>query len=1113
MVSGPKRFLCSPVALLIGLTALLSLNAPARAQVSARTEKIVLPTYEVGPAEPNPMFYGGRTYQGAQGRIYPYPFLDRLTNTRHDKAYTALYLENEYLRLCILPEIGGRIFEALDKTNGYDVIYRQHVVKPALIGMLGAWISGGVEWNIPHHHRATTFMPVDWVLAENPDGSRTAWVGEIELRHRMKWIVGVTLFPGRSLIEVTIRVFNRTPLPQSILAWANVAAHANESYQILFPPSTEFATFHAKNQFSRWPLSREFYNRVDYRNGVDVSWWKNHPAPTSFFAWNAKEDFFGGYDHGREAGIAFIADHGLAPGKKLWTWGTGSEGTIWEKILTETDGPYLELMVGAFSDNQPDYSWIRPGETREVKEFWYPIRLLKGLKKANRDAACNLETAGEGRVRLALNTTAEFRNAAARLVSGDKVLFEELIDIGPAKPYAKDVAFGPGVCENDLRLSLRADDGRELISYRPTRSAESSMPAPVTPPPAPGELATVEDLLLTGLRLEQLYNPAHDPLAYYQEALRRDPGETRALTALAVHDLKRGLYSEGEDKLRRALDRLAAGYIHPKNGEVFYYLGFALRGQGRDREAEDAFREAAWDEAWRSAASLSLAEIAMGREETATALETIETALAGHSLDTRAWAVKAAALRRRGRPEDAVRAASRAVSLDPLDFRAANEIFLASKAAGRAAEADAALESLSRLMRDSDPNYLELAGDYASCGLWGEAADILLRRAQGRTQSSFPLIHYHLAYYLDRSGRGDEALRRARRAAACPPDYCFPFAIESAAILRWAREVDPGDGRASYYLGNLLYDLQPSTAVREWERARALEPGLSIIHRNLGLAYARLEGDIPKAVASLEKALACNPRDPRLYYELDLLYEEADASPGKRLELLLKNHDIVSLRDDALTREIGLLIDAGRYDRALALLKDRRFHVWEGGGEIHSFYIRAHLLRGREFLKRGDGARALRDFEAALGYPENLEVGVPYRGAGSPSIFYSIGTAREALGDKTGAAASFGKAASRPPSFSEEEYYRGLSLRRLGKEAEASAAFEGLDIEAERRLGEGRSARAERAGSLYVSGLARLGKGEKPAAAARFKEALALRPHHAGAQRMLAELKQFRQAG
>ena len=284
---------------------------------------------------------------------------DNLTTEKADKSYQMVYLENEYLKVGILPESGGKIFEAVDKTNGYNFFYRQHVIKPALISLLGAWISGGVEWDVPHHHRATSFLPVQYTIEESADGSKTVWVGELELRDRMRWAVGITLHPGKSYLEASFRVINRTPVPTSMLCFSNVAVHVNEDYQIIFPPSTQWGTGHGKRDFTTWPIS----------NGVDLSWYKNIPGSRSVFAWNYRDDFSAGYDHGKQAGTMSIADHTVVPGKKFFTWGDSPNGHLQDTLLTDSDGPYIELMVGAYSDNQPDYSWMTPHETRR----WTPI--------------------------------------------------------------------------------------------------------------------------------------------------------------------------------------------------------------------------------------------------------------------------------------------------------------------------------------------------------------------------------------------------------------------------------------------------------------------------------------------------------------------------------------------------------------------------------------------------------------------------------------------------------------------------------------------------------------------------------------------------------------------
>jgi hypothetical protein len=436
--------------------------APVRAWEAPMT----IPTYPVGPAEPNPMFYAGRGYQGAQGPVYPYPLLDQLGDAREERTYRALWLENEYVKLSVLPQIGGRLFSAEDKTNGYPFFYRQRVIKPALIGMAGAWISGGVEWNVMHHHRVTTFMPVQSAIAENADGSRTVWVGETEWRHRMRWVVGLTLRPGSSVVETSVRMVNRTPLPHSVLYFANPAVHANEDYEVLFPPDVAWATFHAKVDFASWPLARRPFMGIPYAPGTHLGLWKNHPKPVSFFVYHSDLDFLGGYDHGRKAGVAHVADRHTAPGKKFWTWGNGPDGRMWDRILTDEDGPYIELMAGGFSDNQPDYSWIEPGEETAVLQRWFPIRELAGLDAASPGGALALRVA-DGRARLAVNTTSLREGARVRLSAGERVLLDETARIAPDAPLVREVALPPGVADASLRLAVSAADGRELLSYAP----------------------------------------------------------------------------------------------------------------------------------------------------------------------------------------------------------------------------------------------------------------------------------------------------------------------------------------------------------------------------------------------------------------------------------------------------------------------------------------------------------------------------------------------------------------------------------------------------------------------------------------------------------------------
>jgi len=1101
-------------------------------------EPLTLPTYRLDAPDLNPMFYTHESYQGAEKRIYPYPVQDKVTDIRDQKTYKALYLENDYIRLSVLPQIGGRLFSAVDKTNNYEIFYHQHVIKPALIGMLGAWISGGIEWCVFHHHRNTTYMPVDYTLTENPDGSKTIWFGEFERRHRMKWIIGITLYPGKSYIEAKVLLFNRTAFPHSILYWANVAVHVNDEYQIIFPPSVQVATYHSKNDFVHWPISSEVYRGVDYK-GADLSWWKNHPEPVSFFAWDLKEDFFGGYDHGKQAGVVHVGNHHIVCGAKLWEWNPGPFGRMWDKILTDTDGPYAELMAGAYSDNQPDYSWIKPYEVKTFKQYWYPVRGIGGFKNANLNAAVNLELNSDSIAKIGFCTTSRYSDAKVLLKTGDKSILEQQIDIAPDKPFTKEVAVPVGTKETDLKVSLLSSSNETLIAYQPIeRKYNPELPQVVKPPPAPKNIESVEELYLTGLRLEQIHNPRVDPYAYYEEALRRDPGDSRTNTILGINYNKRAMFEQAELKLRKAIERISAEYTRPGNTEAYYHLGLALKAQGKFDEAYQVFYRATWDYAFHSAACYQLAELSCRKQDFACALEQIDRSLSTNALNTKALSVKAAVLRKLRKPEQAKQIASDVIAADPLDFLAINELYLAESALGSKTSAEKILADLATKMRAEVESYLELAVDYGNCGLWDEAIEVLLRPVKDKANfaGTYPMVYYYLGYFyrqtcprmfLSREGNAAEASSQSPSdkyfslAAKMPSDYCFPFRPESIEVLNSAIKHNPFDALAYYYLGNLYYDLQPDRAMSLWEKSRAIDDSFAVVHRNLGWAYYRTKADVPQAVASYEKAVTCNSKDPRFYVELDYLYEIGNVSGQKRLALLEENHQTVVKRNDSFLREIMVLVLAARYDEALDFLANNHFHVREGGGEIHDVYVDGHLLRGLQYFESKKFNEALKNFLAASEYPENLSVGRPKNDRRAPQVAYYIGTAYEALGDAQKAAEFYQKAADQKGTsgWPEIRFYQGLSSRELGQKDAANKIFEELissgrqklsqkaEIDFFAKFGEQQTEDARKADAHYALGLGYLGKGFLDKARDEFQQAVKLNVSHVWAKAWLAELK------
>jgi tetratricopeptide (TPR) repeat protein len=1138
------RWILKPLTLAAGAALLMS-SSPLRAaasSVTVREENTVIPTYLAGAPEPNPMFYFGQSSQGAQAPSYPYPMHDVLTGVKADKTYKMVYLENEYLRIGILPEIGGRVLEGLDKTDNYNFVYRQHVIKPVLISILGAWISGGVEWNIPHHHRATTFEPVQYMVEDNADGSKTVWVGELELRQRMRWAVGYTLRPGKSYLEAKLRILNREPEANTMLCFANVAVHVNDNYQIIFPPSTQFGTGHSKTAFQRWPIDD---------SGVDISWYKNHPSSGSVFAWNYQDDFFAGYDHGKEAGVMSIADHNVVPGKKFFTWGT--RDTSWRDSLTDSDGPYIELMAGAYSDNQPDYSWLQPYEVRSFSMNWYPFRGIGGVKQANLEAAVNLDVTNNTAT-VGFCTTSAYPAAKMTLKAGQKVLLEETAAINPGKPYLKQVPVPAGADPHDLVASI-SSGGRQLVSYSPIRLEPLPMPKPVTSPAAPAEIATTEELYLIGLRAWQFHSPNVDPNPYWEEALRRDPGDTRVNTTLGMIAFRQARYEDAEKSLRKALERLTDQYTSPKDVEAEYYLGVTLKAEGRTDEACAHLFKATWGEAWKAPAYYALAEITTGRGNMPAALELTERSISANAPNIRAQNLKAALMRHLGRPNDALQALAAAHDSDPLDVRSMAERWLASKSA-------AAAKTLASTMNDNPATAEETAAEYFDSGLWQDGTDVLLQMTAAAPNKSKinPMVYYYLEYFADKMGQAQKAAEFGRLAMTMPPDYVFPFETEAVEVLGQAMKANPRDARAPYYLGNLLYDWQPGQATRLWEASVALDPSFSIVHRNLAVAYSHNKSgkDLDKAIAELEKAVLCQPTYAAHFKELADLYEQTGTPMEKRLLVIEKSPAVVAQRDDAQYRAIAIKVAVGKYDDAIQMMTGRHFAVSEGANlDVGQHWTEAHILRARQLITDKRFPEAIADLQAAVLLPTNFPGGGgPGGAARRVEIAYWTGIACDGMGDSAKAAASWTNGTAPAPAdggrrgggargaggrggggrggrggggggggATAESYYQALCYQKLGDTERAKTMFQSLVDSGQTQLdqpqtapaagrGEDRGGRggptqppgARSASAHYTLGLGYLGLNDLEKAKAEFSQAVALDPDLVGARTALAAI-------
>jgi tetratricopeptide (TPR) repeat protein len=1040
--------------------------------VRVSVETITLPTYLPEPPDRNPMFLEKRVYQGSSGRVYPLPFTDRIAEKPTPRKWKAIWIENEYLRAMVLPEIGGRIHILQDKTNGHDLIYRQEVIKPALVGLAGPWISGGIEFNWPQHHRPATFLPTETHIEEGEDGSITVWCGDHDPMARMKAMHGVCLRPGVARLELRVRAYNRTTLPQTFLWWANVATRVHESYQSFFPPDVYYIADHAKRATSRYPLCEGHYYGLDYggraRSGVpaseappqfvppasggqaavkyaanDLSFYANIPVPTSYMCMGSQEDFFGGYDHRAQTGLIHLANHHISPGKKQWTWGNHPFGYAWDRNLTEKDAngeyaPYIELMAGVYTDNQPDFSFIQPGETKTWTQYWAPLTKIGPAQHANTEAALSLATSDK-EVRLGVMVFAAHTGAAITVTAKGKALAKFTRNLSPGSPLLKNLVLPARATITDLRVVVRTAEGRELISYQPKPRIEAEVPPAATEPAAPADMASNDELYLTGLHLAQYRHATRNADAYWREAIRRDAGDSRCHTALAGWHLRRGEFALAETHARPAIARLTHRNLNPADGEAFYLLGLILAHQSRHDDAYALFYKATWNQAWAGASFHALAEIDCRRSDWSAALDHLDRALRLDTENLRARALRVMVLRRLGRSAEADVLLSETLALDPLDGWSRH-------LAGLAGLGDA-------------QSRLDLAHDLARAGFFGEAVEILevSPEATGdlpdQSLGAAPLVAYTHGWLHQQAGDKATALTSFRRAAALPADYCFPARIEEIAVLEASMASNPRDARAPYYLGNLLYDRRRHVeAIRLWERAAKLDPAFPTAWRNLGIGYFNIAKAPGKARTAYDRAFRCAPKDARLLFERDQLWKRLGEAPAKRLRLLEKRPDLIAQRDDLSVELCALYNQTGQPAKAQAILGGRHFQPWEGGeGQAMGQHVRSHLLLGREALAHHDFPCALNHFEQALASPENLGE-AKHLLANQSDILFWLGEARAAAGDRTGARAAWTAAASTKGdfqdmsvrAFSEMTYFSALAWERLGKMEKATRLLNDL---------------------------------------------------------------------
>ena len=1018
--------------------------------VDVTQQNVIIPTYGVGIPEKNPIFSENRVYQGSSGVVYPYPVIEKILDEKRDKMYSAIYIENRYLKIMILPELGGRVQMAYDKVKQRHFVYYNQVIKPALVGLTGPWISGGIEFNWPQHHRPSTFEPVDFTIEEHNDGSKTVWVNEVERMFRTKGMAGFRLYPDKAYLEINVKLYNRTPFPQTFLWWANPAVKVNDHYQTVFPPDVNAVFDHGKRDVSEFPIAKGTYYKVDYSTGVDISRYKNIPVPTSYMAIRSKYDFMGGYEHDTKGGLLHIANHHVSPGKKQWTWGNGEFGYAWDQNLTDEDGPYVELMTGVFTDNQPDFSWIQPNEERTFTQYFMPYSELGVVKNATKEALVNLDINGN-EVSIKFYTTAHYTNVLAALRHDGKEIWSEKISVSPEIPFSKTILHPAKIQQEKVDVTLYEANGKILVQYKPEIETEKKIPQPAKAAKEPAEIDSVEQLFLTGLHIEQYRHATYNPADYYQEALRRDPADSRSNNALGRLYLKRGKFSIAESFFRTAINTLIERNHNPYDGEPYYNLGITLLMQERYEDAYESFFKAAWNAPWQDASYLNLSRIEIRLGNFEEALELINQSLSRNHASQTARHLKVVILRKLNKTDESLNLIEQSLAFDRFNLGCLFEEHLMLKDSANNKKSLATLKTLSR---GYIHNFIEYAFDYAHAGLYSEAIDLLsMSIVQGN--EIYPMIHYYLGYFASRQHDIPEAVSFFRKAEKDSPDYCFPNRIEDVGVLECAMSLNSSDTKAPYYLGNYWYaNRQYVEAIDCWEKSAKGNDQFPTAHRNLALAYHNKLGDFNKARRSLEKAFSLNTNDARVLMELDQLYKKLNQPHKERLDLLEKYLGQTEERDDLYLERVTLYNHLRDHEKARELITARKFHPWEGGeGKVVGQYLIGYVELAKNAIADSMFDEALNLLTEAEHYPPSLGEGKLY-GAQENDIHYLKGCAYEGLGQLEDAEAYFKKATiglSEPTQaiyYNDQQpdkiFYQGLAWKKLGHVTNAEKIFKRL---------------------------------------------------------------------
>jgi tetratricopeptide (TPR) repeat protein len=929
--------------LLLNVVFVLACAIPASAQVRVWEGTLTLPVYEEGNPDPNPPF----DQQATTRFNYPYTLRNELTGERRTHDLRAVYLENEYLKCSVLPDIGGHVYTCLDKISGQPMFYANSSLKKADIGYRGAWAAFGVEFNFPVSHNWMSMSPVDFSYAKHNDGSASITVGNIDRVYGMEWSVELVLRPGSTVLEQHVRLSNRNDVRQRFYWWSNAGVRVWDDSVIQYP--MRYAAEHGFAAIQKWPIDAQ---------GKDLSIIKNQTdGPVSLFVHGSREDFMGIWNPHSNTGTAHFARYDELPAKKIWSWGVDADGLDWRNALSDDNSAYSEVQGGLFR-NQETYAYLQPRQHISFTEYWMPVRELGGITRANLSAVVHLERENDALL-ISLNANQKVPGATLRVLDGDKVLLKETEDLRPDKLWSKSVSLPDA--NRKYTFELTGKDGAVLLRQTEDQYAwtdDSSIKlGPQLNYVIPPENSRTEDDWLQAGDDRELNGDKLAALDIFTAALKKFPTsfELQKATGRLLVSLKR---------LEDAEPLLAAAHArNTTDGEVSFYQGLALEAVGKGPEAVDAYQAAMRSPEHRAAAALRLAEYQSRHKNFEAAQKLIAESLAATPDDLRAQELQVALTSASGDTQSATKQAQLLLQKFP------NSAFLRE---------EAGTPDLAHLAADPY-RVTKIAGEYLRLGSYSNAIKVLSRTYPpvpadqhepgiGFPQDN-PLVIYLLGYAREKSG--EYPASDYAHASKLSTLYVFPSSNEDRAALESALRSNPNDSTAHYLLGTFFFSRAMTTAaLREWTAARDLHAQIPALNASLGWALLHETHDTQKALAVFEDGIASDPKNAVNYSgaitALAILGEPA----AQRVQILERYPDPKSM-PLALVYELALnKAEAGDFAGATTLFHGRFFGREEGGTNVRQVWIEIKLEQIQSLARSASCKDALAE-ASAIGQPVN----------------------------------------------------------------------------------------------------------------------------------------------